>query len=482
MRAKCDTLESPVIFWFRRDLRLDDNIGLHQAVRSGKRVLPVFILDPKLQRGAWFSRNRRAFLLDALTALDSRLWQIGARLLVLEGDPLEALASVISETEASALYFNRDYTPFARARDLEVERSLGIAIHAFDDGLLITPQELRKNDGAPFKVYTAFRRRWISLEKPPISELGFRSQHFLNTPKLHALDLLRRARDRVQPQAPLPAADEIFGQKRLASYVSQAIGAYKSTRNDLAIDPVSQEPAAGPSFLSPFLRVGLLSPRQVYWAARDRCASSPDASFRQSIETFLGQIIWREFFMHIMFHFPRVRYGNFRREYDRVKWRRAPAELDAWQEGRTGYPIVDAAMRQLRAIGWMPNRARMFTASFLSKHLLIHWAAGEAHFMRHLLDGDPAANNGGWQWAAGTGTDAQPYFRIFNPVRQSKKFDKAGDYIRYWLPELRHLPERLIHEPWQLQSKSLDYPAPIVDHYEARERALSAFRAARNLR
>ena len=233
-----------------------------------------------------------------------------------------------------------------------------------------------------------------------------------------------------------------------------------------------------PHFLSPYLRLGMLSPRQVFWAARDRIANSQQTSLRQSIETFLDQLIWREFFMHILFHFPGVRSGNFRREYDSLKWRDAPAELEAWQHGRTGYPLVDAAMRQLRAIGWMPNRARMIGASFLSKHLLIHWSAGEAHFMRHLLDGDPAANNGGWQWAAGTGCDAQPYFRIFNPVLQSKKFDKAGDYIRHWLPELRGLPERFLHEPWKLESNALAYPAPIVDHREARERALRAFRAA----
>ena len=448
MRASNDALDAPVIFWFRRDLRLDDNIGLHHAIRSGRRVLPLFIIDPKLQRGEWFSRNRSAFLLDALEALDCRLRQFGARLLILEGDPLEALASVIRDTAASALYFNRDYTPFARARDLAAERTLDIAARAFDDGLLVTPQESRKSDGAPYKVYTPFRRRWLTLEKPPISQPEYRAARFLDAPHLHSPVPLRRARVLVQPHVPLPATGEARARKRLASFVSQAIGGYQSTRNALPVNPVTQADA-GPSFLSPYLRLGILSPRQVYWAARDRYANTPHPAVRLSVETFIDQLIWREFFMHVMFHFPGVRKGNFRREYDGVAWRDAPAELEAWKQGRTGYPLVDAAMRQLRATGWMPNRARMVTASFLSKHLLIHWAEGEAHFMRQLLDGDPAANNGGWQWAAGTGCDAQPYFRIFNPVLQSKKFDKAGDYIRHWLPEIAHLPARLIHEPWE---------------------------------
>lgn len=472
--------EAPAIFWFRRDLRLDDNIGLRQALGSGRPVLPLFIIDPRLQRGAWFSRNRMAFLLDALVALDARLRQFGARLLVMEGDPQAALAGVIRECGASALFFNRDYSPFARARDRAIEQSLGIAINTYDDGLLVAPQELRKDDGAPFKVYTPFRRRWLTLDKPPISQHDYCPENFFNAPRLHSPEPQRRARDRVQPHAPLPPADEFSGRIRLQSFVKDAIADYAEARNNLTSDPNSRAGTAGPSFLSPLLRLGILSPRQVYWAARDACASARDESARQSIETFRDQLIWREFFMHIMFHFPRVRHGNFRPEYDNMQWRDAPAELQAWKDGLTGYPIVDAAMRQLRASGWMPNRARMISASFLCKHLLIDWRAGEAHFMRHLLDGDPAVNNGGWQWTAGTGTDAQPYFRIFNPILQSKKFDKAGAYIRHWLPELNNLPADIIHEPWKLKSKALDYPPPIVDHREARARALDAFRAARS--
>ena len=403
-----DLPHAPVIFWFRRDLRLDDNIGLHEAIRSGRPVLPLFILDPRLQRGAWFSPNRMAFLLDALEALASRLQQLGARLLILEGDPPEVMAEIVRATEAAALYFNRDYTPFAKARDQALASALGIETRAYDDGLLVAPGELLKDDGAPVKIYTPFRRRWITCAKPSISALDLRREHFLSAPALRAPAILRQTRARVRPQAPLPAADEKSAKTRLTRFMAEAVADYESARHNLTADPHTGGSAAGPSFLSPLLRLGILSPRQVYWAARARYADSPREAARQSIETFCNQLVWREFFMHIMFHFPSVRYGNFRREYDQLAWRHAPAELQAWQTGRTGYPVVDAAMRQLRATGWMPNRARMITASFLSKHLLINWRAGEAHFMRHLLDGDPAANNGGWQWTAGTARMPNP--------------------------------------------------------------------------
>ena len=382
--------EAPVIFWFRRDLRLDDNIGLHAAIRSGRRVLPLFILDPRLQRGAWFSHNRMAFLLDALEALDSRLRQFGAGLLILEGDPLEVLAGIVKDTEAAALYFNRDYTPFAIARDRVVAGSLGTEIHAYDDGLLVAPHELLKDDGAPFKIYTPFRRRWTTREKPRVSALDLRREHFLGAPTLRAPAILGLARARVRPQAPLPAADESSAKIRLAQFMTYAVADYKEARHSLPIDPNAGARAAGPSFLSPLLRLGILSPRQVYWAARARYAGSPREADRQSIESFCNQLVWREFFMHIMFNFPSCSLQQLPARIRRLELaRRACGSAEPGKTDSTGYPIVDAAMRQLRAIGWMPNRARMITASFLSKHLLINWRDGEAHFMRHLLDGDP---------------------------------------------------------------------------------------------
>ncbi len=469
---------SPIIFWFRRDLRLDDNLGLYMAIRSRQPVLPIFIIDPRLERGPWFSRNRTAFMLTALAALDARLRQLNSALLIRRGDPLEVLTALVSETGANALYFNRDYTPFARKRDEAVVRQLGIAFRIVDDNLLVPPEKLRKDDGAPFKVFTPFHRRWNMLTKPKIRELDFRAARFLPHAHTSSPEPLARARLQPQPHVPLPPADEHSAREQLSRFIAKSISHYAESRNSLVIDPFVDD-NAGPSGLSPYLRFGILSPRQVYWNARDRYAEASDEPVRQSIEAFCRQLAWREFFVHIMFHFPHVRRGNFRPEFDNLAWRDAPAELTAWQEGRTGYPIVDAAMRQLNAIGWMPNRARMITASFLSKHLLIDWRAGEAYFMRCLLDGDPAANNGGWQWTAGTGTDAQPFFRIFNPILQSRRYDNDGRYIQHWLPELRHLPASHLHQPWTLKSTQLEYPPPIIDHRAARERALAAFQAAR---
>ncbi len=470
---------SPVIFWFRRDLRLDDNIGLLQAIESGRPVLPLFILDPALQRGTWFSRKRQALLFSALRSLDTRLRQLGTRLTVLEGAPLPTLARLAAEVQPAALHFNRDYTPFARKRDRAVARELGLPVHAWHDNLLIAPEELHKRDGEPYRVYTAFRRRWLRLPKPGCVERELRAGDFCSAD----IVLSRRAgipwRGASLSVARLPPTDEASAQRSLNRFAESGISDYAATRNLLAPVAFDASDSGFSSCLSPYLRLGILSPRQVYWAARARLNGLKSDLGQRSIDTFCDQLIWREFFMRLMYHFPRVRHENFRPEFDAMPWRKAPDELAAWKAGQTGYPIVDAAMRQLAASGWMPNRARLITASFLTKHLLIDWREGEAHFMQYLLDGDPAVNNGNWQWVAGAGADAQPYFRIFNPVRQSRRFDPDAGYIRRWLPELRDLPQRWIHEPGTAPKHLADYPAPIVDHRAARARALAAFRHVR---
>ena len=278
----------------------------------------------------------------------------------------------------------------------------------------------------------------------------------------------------------IPSAEESYAQDRLANYIKFGINNYAEARNYLPIDPFSDDRPSGSSYLSHYFRMGILSPRQAYWSARDKYVNVEAQSVRESIETWVSELTWREFYMHIMAHFPHVDRHNFRDTYDALEWRDALDELQAWKDGMTGYPIIDAPMRQLKAIGWMPNRARMIVASFLTKDLLIHWQEGEKHFMQYLLDGDPAANNGGWQWAAGTGTDAQPYLRIFNPISQSKKFDKNGTYIRHWIPELKSVPDKFIHEPWKMENPPDNYPEPIVDHKFARERTLDAFKTAKN--
>ena len=472
--------DSPVIFWFRRDLRLDDNVGFERALGNGAPVLPVFIIDPRLQAGPWFGVSRQAFLFSALEALADRLRRFGGRLLALEGEPLVELTKLVNATGEPALYFNRDYTPFARKRDDAVRRRLGIPVYACDDNLLVSPEALRKDDGSAYRVYTPFRSRWHMLPKTRVCEYRLDSASLYDPAQLDLSNRLAHWAKRSAARVNIPPATEAFAQSLLRRFMRDGIANYTETRHLLAAEPFTERSESFTSYLSPYLRFGILSPRQVYSAARERLSQSFAEGERQSIESFCNQLIWREFFMHIMFHFPEARWRSFRREFDALAWREAPAELVAWKRGLTGYPIVDAAMRQLRATGWMPNRARMICASFLSKHLLIDWRAGEAHFMRHLLDGDPAANNGGWQWTAGTGADAQPFFRIFNPIIQSRKFDPDGRYIRHWLPELRDLPPNLIHTPWKFSGRASDYPPPIVEHGAARARALATFQAVRS--
>jgi len=282
--------------------------------------------------------------------------------------------------------------------------------------------------------------------------------------------------------ARLPAdrfpAGEMEARRRLEFFIENGIGGYDESRNRMDLE--------GTSALSPYLRFGMISARQAVWAARQAELAAGSAEARHGAEAWLTELIWREFYITILYHFPEVQRRAFRSKMRNISWRNDTQEFRAWAEGRTGYPVVDAAMRQLRQTGWMHNRARMISASFLTKDLLIDWRRGEKHFMRHLIDGDPAANNGGWQWTAGTGTDAAPYFRIFNPALQSLKFDPQGAYIRRFVPELRRVPDSFIHSPWEMsldlqhQTGCLigkDYPVPIVDHSMARERALLAYRA-----
>jgi len=261
--------------------------------------------------------------------------------------------------------------------------------------------------------------------------------------------------------------------------VSNRIYKYGVGRNRLAAE-LDRDSLPGTSFLSADLHLGLLSIRETYQAAERTRANADDDLARKSVDAWIGELAWREFYQHVLFHFPHITQGSFRSEYDSLEWRDVPDELQAWKDGQTGYPVVDAAMRQLQKTGWIPNRARMIVASFLTKDLLIDWREGERHFMRWLVDGDLAANNGGWQWTAGTGTDAQPYFRIFNPVSQSRKFDADGAYIRRWVPELRSVPDIFVHAPWEMEQPPADYPLPIVDHSFARQRALDALGKTRH--
>lgn len=467
-----------VILWFRRDLRLTDNLALEAASQQHAAIVPVFCFDPAILSSHKTRAPRLAFLLNGLAALDEQLRAHGSRLVILHGQPEQELASLIDALDAGAVFFNRDYTPYARQRDEAIAARFRVPVYSYDDAVLHAPGEVLKADGKPYTVFTPFKRQWLSLTRRDMAKGFLESVTFFAPPDDLGEKLSTLAALGFSETIDLPDAGEKTAQQHLDRFMAENVFSYGEARNRLVSEPW-KDTLPGSSYLSPYLRFGMLSPRQVYWAARAAYHRAPNKLAQESIETFIGEIIWREFYMHIMYFYPHVVSGNFRPEYDDLRWENNPDHLQAWKDGQTGYPIVDAAMRQLKAIGWMPNRARMIVASFLTKDLLIDWRAGERHFMQHLIDGDPAANNGGWQWAAGTGTDAQPYFRIFNPTSQSQKFDPNGEYIRYWIPELVDVAQEYIHEPWKAPQPPDRYPTPIVDHKRARERTLAAYKAVK---
>ena len=465
-----------VIHWFRRDLRLQDNTALHAAIYSQRMVVPLFILDPVLLRSQYVGAPRVAFMLEGLRNLDESLRTLGSGLLVRHGRPEEILPRLAHDMGAEAIYWNADYSPYARQRDMQIERALDIPVHRFDDTLILPPGTVLKDDGEPYTVFTPFMRRWRSAVVPQVIP-RLRADSAFHPLRDLAADRVPSARDLgFDTSVALPAAAEAAAERRLSAFLEDAIFSYADGRNSLLTNPFEGEDR-GTSVLSPYLRFGMVSARMMYERAREVHSLAGNESGRRSVETWINELIWREFYTHILFHFPHVMSGSFRPKYDALQWLDWSEGLEAWQKGRTGFPIVDAAMRQLRTIGWMSNRARMIVASFLTKDLLISWRHGERFFMQNLIDGDPAANNGGWQWAAGTGTDAQPYFRIFNPASQSQKFDPDGEYIRAWVPGLRDVSAKAIHSPSQYGMRPEGYPAPIVDHKEARERTLRAFKA-----
>ena len=454
--------------WFRRDLRIHDNPMLAEAAKGGA-VAALFVFDARLLRGARASANRNAFLLASLSKLAATLAERGVPLHVTTGDPAAIVPHVAAEAGAESVHVSRDYSPFARARDAAVSEALagnGITLTSHPGTLISEPGDVTKRDGGPYSVFTPFYRRWQATNRrKPVDLLA--QLDGLAIPGYETA-LPDPGQPGFQPTAEaLPTAGETAARGRLERWLDGGIAHYEDERNFLA--------AGGTSRLSADLHFGLLSPLEV--AARSEATTAASAGF-------LAQLAWRDFYHHVLWHFSHVVSEPFNRKYAALEWRDAPGDLDAWKAGETGYPIVDAAMRELLATGYMHNRARMITASFLTKHLLIDWREGEAHFLRHLVDGDIANNNGGWQWAASTGTDAAPYFRVFNPVRQGQRFDADGDYVRTWLPALANVPARAMHSPWEMTPDEQqaarciigrDYPAPMVDHAEARQRALAHY-------
>lgn len=475
------------IWWIRRDLRLADNQALSAARQQAITVLPVFIFDPAISGAGRAPSSRLNFLKAALHSLNTELRARGSRLLVLHGSPLEALSRLVSLTGAQAVFAEADHSPFARRRDQAV--ALQLPLRLVGSPAIAPPGTVVKTDGTPYTVFTPFARTWHSLPGmqhlnpvPAPEHLPFPDLEFTPEDSVQALLL---ADFFASPTELLPASasfapDLNVALRRLDEFTgaqNAPIYAYAEGRNRL-----DQE---GTARLSPYLRFGLLSARQAAAQAQHLLLQAHTPAERKGAETWINELVWRDFYIHILHHFPKVLEGNFRPK--RIRWLNQPADLEAWRSGQTGYPVVDAAMRQLFASGWMHNRARMVVASFLTKHLLVDWRQGERWFMQHLVDGDPAANNGGWQWTAGTGTDAAPYFRVFNPTLQGKRSDPSGRFVRRWLTELEAVPDEFIHEPWKmpltLQMQldiriGRDYPAPRIDHTFARQRLLAVYDAS----
>ncbi len=464
-----------VIHWFRRDLRLSDNVALHHAVTESLEVVPVYISGDWKGNHHWTGSGRQAFLCGCLESLSKNIAHAGGRLVFRRGSAKEELEKLILESRAEAVYLNRDPDPHGR----EVQRSIrelchkkGIEFHDYQDVVLHEPDEVLTGSGHPYKVYTPYSRTWFSLQKaPPLKPI-----RVMRTPDSVVAGRLPTVSDwGLEYTGPLPLeAGEKAARVRLNRAVDSSILTYAERRNDPAADATSH--------LGADLRYGTISVREVYHRSQEALNAAPSSAGRSSIQAFQKQLAWREFFMAILHYFPEVLETDFNPDWRGLEWE-DPSKgerFERWKEGRTGFPIVDAGMRQLRETGYMHNRVRMITAMFLTKDLHIHWRHGESHFMRHLLDGEIANNNGGWQWSAGTGADAAPYFRIQNPWTQTATYDPEGEYIKRWVPELAKVdPKRLLAPPPTGERLAQDYEPPVVDHRVEREDTLARFKRHR---
>jgi deoxyribodipyrimidine photo-lyase len=480
-----------VIFWFRRDLRLEDHAGLAAALATGAQVIPVYVVDPAANPGGDIPATRTV-MWRGLHGLDQRLQAQGSRLLCRRGDAAAIIPELVRATGAAAVFASRKQGAYFTARDERVRAmlgALGVPLHVLDDDTIVPLDALRTATGGPFAVYTPFSKQWLEW-------LRHNEPGTIVVP-LHRLALAADLRalpgtvteafgdDGPATEKRLPAFEvsTTAARERLAWFVGQngdpnaaPIARYHEQRDLLGVD--------GTSRLSLHLAWGTISARAVYLAAL-AAARGGDAQGREGCRTWVAELGWRDFYHHILLHAPYAEQRAYQQPYAQLAWEGAAADFDAWVAGRTGYPVVDAAMRQIGTTGWMHNRARMIVASFLVKDLLLNWQLGETYFAQRLIDHDVASNNGGWQWSAGTGTDPQPYFRVFNPVLQGERFDANGDFVRQWVPELATVPPQAIHAPWKLtpgERRALcpDYPPPLVDHFVQRGRAIAMFRAVRN--
>jgi deoxyribodipyrimidine photo-lyase len=454
------------LHWFRSDLRVADNTALRAAALRADQLTGVFVFDHRLLHGPKAGTARVSFLLDCVARLGAELERRGSALVLRHGDPESELVRLAAQTRAGLVTWNRDYGPFARARDARVTHALeraGVRVETFRDRVVFESDQVRTRAGRPFAVYTPYRRAWLAR---------WRLEPALPAPAPRLPPPIPRVSRGAAPRAPhgirIPAGGAAAAQRRLDAFLERALADYP-WRRDLPAQ-------AGTSRLSAPLRFGTISVRACL--ARAAQAAADDPRCRAGAAKWRDELVWREFYHAVLAEHPQLLRHAWRPELDRLSWSDDETAFRAWCAGRTGYPFVDAGMRELAATGWMHNRARMVVASFLTKQLGIDWRRGEAFFMQSLVDGDPANNNGGWQWAASTGSDAQPWFRIFNPVTQGERFDPEGAYVRRWLPELSKLQGVSVHRPWDAESRARDYPPRIVDHARAREQALARYRAA----
>jgi deoxyribodipyrimidine photo-lyase len=444
--------QNTAIWWIRRDIRLTDNKALQSAAAVGK-VVPLFVYDNTLLATA--GEGRQQFMFRALNALDN---SVDRALIYRDGPIAEAVVEFCRLVGADTVHITEDFAPYGRRRDAEVEKALaadGRRLVRADTPYVIAPGTVRKDDGTPVKVFTPFYKRWLTHQWSSAPENTVEFADFRD------LCVGSRMQEGWTAHTPNPSEDAVW--ERFDEWAPRAMGDYKDARNNPAVD--------GTSMLSPYLKFGIVHPRQLLQRL-DGSAGS---------DVFRSEIAWREFYADVLFHQPETTWKNLQSKMDALPIDSGPqaeARFATFCEGRTGFPIVDAGVRQLLGSGWMHNRVRMIVASFLVKDLHLPWQWGAKFFMEHLLDGDVASNTHGWQWTAGTGTDASPFFRVFNPMGQSEKFDPEGEYLRRWIPEIAHLDNKSIHAPWTLGLLApAEYPEPMVDHAAEREEALSRYKA-----
>jgi len=471
------------VVWLRRDLRIDDHVALFRAAQASERVVCAFVLDTPLLRGPRVGAPIVQFFFDSLQALRECLRAAGSELALLEGDFAGELLALARRLDAAAVFYNADDDPEAIARDEHVARRLraaGIDVHASTDQVYFSANDIVQDGGKPYSVYTPYRRRWnarfAAEPNPPVDSARAARD------KLLAREAIGATRDVPRPEEyghasseRYPQAGLVHAQRLLKAFLASDAARYADARNIPALDATSR--------LSPHLRAGTIGIRTVVHTAAKLRERAPEHA-ASNVDAWLGELVWRDFYHQLLSHHPRIAHEPFVEAAQTIPYLHDPAAYAAWCEGRTGYPIVDAAMTQLETTGWMHNRLRMIVASFLTKHLLTDYHEGERYFEQHLADADLASNNGGWQWSASTGTDAAPYFRVFNPTLQGKTFDPHGAFVRAMLPALANLPDKYVHEPWtmppllQVEMNCVigrDYPAPIVDHAFARQRAIAVY-------